>query len=296
MRIAHVTDIHVLVPPSPGQLLSKRLLGSTNLYLFGRRSHFTDAVQRSLVEGVMEQAPDALLCTGDLTAQATDQEFQAAFELLAPLFDRQPTALIPGNHDTYTRKAWKGARIEERFGRWTGEGRWPRVHLLGDGVGAVAVDTCRASLNSAGVVDDAQLDRLGAALEDPRLEGRFVFVMMHYPLRNRRGEPYGPSRRALREARAVERVLGAHAGRVGAIVHGHEHHGFRTRLPDDLGGLTILDPGASGYAWLPEKKRTAHFNIYTVEDQQLTDVERFRFDGEVGRFLPEPGGAYASGG
>jgi len=296
MRIAHVTDIHVLVPPRASQLFSKRMLGSANLYLFGRRSHFAAEVQQALVEQVTEQSPDAVLCTGDLTAQATDQEFESAHALLAPLFSRQPTALIPGNHDTYTRRAWKGGRMDRYFGEWTGSGDWPRVHLLGDGVGAVAVDASRASLGSAGVVEPDQLARLGAALEDPRLDECFVFVMLHYPLRDRHGEPYGPARRALREASSVERVLGAHSARVGAIVHGHEHHGFRTQLPAALGGLTILDPGASGYAWLPDQKRTAHFNVYTVEDQQLVDVERFYYDGEAGRFLPEPGGAYATGG
>ncbi len=289
MRVAHITDVHVLVLPRPGQLLSKRLLGSVNLYLFGRRSHFTAQVQSAMVSAVREQAPDALLCTGDLTAQATAEEFDAAHDLLAPLFSGQPTALISGNHDTYTRAADREARIERRFGAWTGEGGWPRVHDLGGGVSAVAVETRRASgLHSAGLVRRDQLDRLDALLSGDALDGRFVFVMLHYPLRDRRGAPYGPARRALTGARDLEAVLAAHADRVGAVVHGHEHHGFRAALPAPGGEIPILNPGSSGYAWLPKKGRTAHFNVYTIEDGALAGV--------AGAVLPEPGGAYATGG
>jgi len=296
LRIAHITDVHVQRPPRPRELFSKRLLGSANLYLAGRRRHFTAAVQSALVEAVAAQAPDALICTGDLTAQATVGEFRAAHDLLAPLFARQPTALITGNHDTYTRAAWREARMEGAFGRWMGQGAWPRVHDLGGGVAAVAIDVCEARLDSAGRVGEDQLVRLRALLEGDALAGRFVFAMLHYPLRDRRGAPYGPARRALFGARALEAALTGATDRVGAIVHGHEHHGFRAELPSPGGPIPILNPGSSGYAWLPEARRTAHFNVYTVTDGALTDVERLRYDGEVGAFGPEPGGAYATGG
>ena len=94
----------------------------------------------------------------------------------------------------------------------------------------------------------------------------------------------------IENAAAVEEVLLAHQTAVGAILHGHEHHGFRV----SLGDIPILNPGSSGYAWLPKKGRTAHFCVYTVEDKQLASVDRFRFDGEA--FVPEPGGAWATGG
>lgn len=295
MRVAHLTDLHVMRTPSLGDLTVKRLLGSANLYVFGRASHFTEAAQRAAVAAVERLQPDALLCSGDLTAQALPDEFEAAAALLTPLFSRQPTALIPGNHDTYTPDAFLNRAIEERFGAWTGRGDWPRLHLLGDSVACVAVDVCRAQwILSSGFIDEGQLDGLDTLLGDDRLRGRFVFVMLHYPLRSRRGEPYGPATRNLENAAALESVLLKHAARVGAVVHGHEHHGFRTALRGDGVEIPILNPGAAGYAHLPKRGRTAHLCVYTVEDGALQGVERLRFDGQA--FTPEPGGAWATGG
>ncbi|MEY3211124.1 MAG: hypothetical protein RIT28_1605 [Pseudomonadota bacterium] len=295
MRVAHLTDLHVMRPPSLGELTVKRLLGSANLYVMGRNSHFTEAAQQAAVAAVARLNPDALLCSGDLTAQALPAEFEAAAALLTPLFSRQPTALIPGNHDTYTPDTFLNRTIEERFGQWTGKGDWPRLHLLGDAVACVALDVCRAQwILSSGFIDEGQLDGLDTLLRDDRLRGRFVFVMLHYPLRNRRGEPYGPATRNLENAATLEALLLKHAGRVGAVVHGHEHHGFRSALQGDGVQIPILNPGAAGYAYLPKKGRTAHLCVYTVEDGALRDVERLRFDGQD--FVPEPGGAWASGG
>ena len=99
MRFAHVTDIHVEVRPTLGELGNKRLLGAINLYVLGRAHHFTQASQRGLVQAVLDASPDVVLCTGDLTATGTDAEFLAARELLAPITDRFPFFVISGNHE-----------------------------------------------------------------------------------------------------------------------------------------------------------------------------------------------------
>ena len=50
MKIVHLTDIHVQTAPQLRELTAKRLLGTTNLYLFGRRSKFSADSQRAAVE------------------------------------------------------------------------------------------------------------------------------------------------------------------------------------------------------------------------------------------------------
>lgn len=296
MRIAHVTDIHVQVRPAASELLNKRLVGSVNLYLFGRHSKFSPQVQAALVRDVAAQAPDVVACSGDLTAQATDAEFAAAHALLAPLFSRQPTVLVAGNHDVYTRGAERDRRIEHHFAAWTGTGEWPRKRLIGEDLAFVCVESCRAHLLSSGRCGPGQLDRLDTLLADPDLDGRTVLLMLHYPLRDRRGEPYGPPTRSLSDARALETVLGRHPGRVAAVLHGHEHHGFRSAVPTAGGSVPIFNPGSSGYACLPDQGRRAHFCLYTVTRGQPITVERFAYDGGRGGFLPESGGAWATGG
>ena len=269
-------------------------MGSVNLFILGRHSKFSRTVQEALAEAVAAAKPDALVFTGDATAQATDEEFETFKKLYGPLFSLQPTAAIPGNHDTYTHRSYRERSIEEYLGDWTGRGNWPRLHFLGDKVACVAIDSCRAHFLSSGKVDRDQLSRLDQMLGSSALSGRDVFVLIHYPLRGRHGEPYGPSGRPLSNAREVEAILLGHSDRITAILHGHEHHGYRTQLSDGSRRIPILNPGSSGYAWTPDKDRTAHFNVYTLHEGRLA-VERYRFDGEKGAFLPEPGGAYSTG-
>jgi 3',5'-cyclic AMP phosphodiesterase CpdA len=291
MRIAHVTDIHVQVPPRLGELFNKRFLGAANLYVAGRKSHFTQASQAALVRSLEAQPVDVIACTGDLTALATEAEFEAALELLGPRFSAQPTVLIPGNHDTYTPQVCAERHIERLFGQWTGQGDWPRLHRVGP-LAFVCVDVCRARMIlSTGTADRDQLERLDALLEG--LEAEFTFVMLHYPLRDRRGQPYGPDTRNITNAAEIEAVLTRHSAKVGAVLHGHEHHGFRVELTGGQRPIPILNPGAAGYAHLPDEQRTAHYCVYTVTEGRLQDIERFTFDGQA--FAPEPGGAWASG-
>jgi 3',5'-cyclic AMP phosphodiesterase CpdA len=287
MRLAHLTDLHVERVPRLQELGNKRLAGAINLYLLGRRGHFSVASQEAAVQAVLDAGVDGVLCTGDLTATATEAEFVAAAELLRPLTDRLPFVVIPGNHDRYTGESL--GRFERHFGRWAGSGDPPWVARLG-GVDFVGVDVARAHWLSSGEAPERELAALDALLGTP---GPAVVVLVHYPLRDRRGEPYGPATRAITNAAAIEAVLVRHP-RVAAVLHGHEHHGYRTEIPGGARPIPSYNPGASGYAFLPKRHRTAHFNVYDIDETGIRGVERFAFDGA--RFLPEAGGAYATGG
>ncbi len=284
MRIAHVTDIHVESVPSVFECFNKRALGEVNLHVLGRASHFSGAAARGLVTRVGELAPDVVLCTGDLTAVATEAEFVLAREVLAPLTTRFPFRVIPGNHDVYTGESV--GRFARHFGKFSAVTEaWPAVWRHGD-MDVVAIDVCHPDWASRGRIDAEQLSKL-----DERLGSGAgpVWLMVHYPIRDRRGAPYGPWTRACSNAAEIEAVLARHP-RVGVVLHGHEHHGYRT----SVGSAVSLNPGAGGYAFLPEQGRTAHFNVYTVDSGELRDVERWAWNGSS--FEPEVGGAYASGG
>ena len=295
MRIAHITDIHVTRIPGITQMTPKRLLGTANLLLGGRRHHFSKTVQEAMVRDVDALEPDAIVCTGDITQTAIPQEFKAAQKLLSPIFDKYRTVLIGGNHDTYTQHAWKGQVMQTYFSALMGSGPWPRVHLLSDRLAVVCVDSCRAHITSSGHVETTELERLKRLLAEDELADKELLIALHYPLRDRRGAPYGPPSRALSNAAELEQCLIPHSQRIRAVLHGHEHHGYRTSFGPDSSTITILNPGSSGYAWIPEKRRTAHFNLYTMGDADL-HVERYAYCGYEKRFLPEKGGAYATRG
>ncbi len=286
MRIAHFTDIHVELPLRPYELASKRLVGWANLTLFGRSHHFTHQTVEALVARIVAEAPDLVVCTGDLTSTGTEREFVRARALLAPLVDRFPFVCIPGNHDLYTSDG--AAPFKRHFGAFSGDAAYPFTRTFGE-VDVVGIQGARPALTSQGVVSGEQLSELDALLAsgtNPAL------VLTHYPLRDRNGGPYGPSLRNLKNANEVEAVLGRHA-RVAAVLHGHEHHGYRTQLPAEGRALPSFNPGASGYALLPKRNRTAHFNLYDLGHGGHIDVTRYAYDGRG--FALEAGGAYATG-
>lgn len=285
LRVAHITDLHVERTPRAGELLNKRAVGAVNLYLLGRKAHFTEATIAGLVEALLREAPDLVVCTGDLTATATEDEFLAARELLAPVLERFPFLVLPGNHDVYTGESV--GRFARHFGAWSNAGTFPFVHAAG-GWDFVLADVARPDWLSRGKAGALQLEALEALLAAGSAP---AMLLLHYPLRDRHGAPYGPATRALEGAAALEALLSRHP-RVRAVLHGHEHHGFRAVIPE--GGATILNPGASGYAFLPQKRRTAHFNVYSLDGEELAAVQRHAWDGTT--FAPEAGGAYATGG
>ncbi len=293
MRIAHATDIHWFTAPSLGDLTVRRSVGSTNLYVFGRRKQFHPAVQSALVDHVLALEPDLFVISGDLTAQALESEFALARAELQPVLDAIPTFIVAGNHDLYTPGAARTRRIQQHFAPWMHEqGPIHRYDDPREPVTLLGVDPNRPTwFDASGILPNDQLDALAEALADPTLADRFVGLVLHYPVVDRRGALYDNARHGLRNAQQLVDLLAAAPTKPGFVLHGHVHHGYRSMLP----GLDIptFDCGSSGQAWLPDKGWGAAMNVYDVLGGQLKGVERYLHDGE--RFVPEEGGAYASG-
>ena len=293
MRVAHLTDIHWQCRPPLSSLWGKRLLGSANLYLAGRRHHFDEAVQTRLVEHVVEQDPDLVIITGDLTAQALPAEFEKARDALDPILQRFPTFIIPGNHDAYTHQAVRERRIWKHFGTWMGP---PDAVIPSHGTGDVRVlglDPNRPTLADAiGRLPDAQLNALTQTLDDVP-QDVFCILAIHYPLLGPNGEIYRRRDHTMENIDQVIEAIQAAQRPPDLILHGHRHHGYHGCLKTPVAEIPVYNPGSSGYAFLPEKRRAAGMNIYDIECNALHAVHRFLYDGQA--FAPEPGGAYATG-
>lgn len=266
--VAHVTDVHFQTVPSLRELLGKRLVGTANLYLRGRRRQFSIESQRRLgarleaLEGV-----DAVVCSGDLTAQALRAEFELAREVLGPAFGRLPTLVVAGNHDVYVRG--EGRRTLERsFGRWMGE----RLDV-GEGLAVLGLDPCRpTALLATGRYPRAQLERLEAELASPSLDGRAVVLATHYPVVGPGGEPYADPQHCVLNNGELLDVLRAARRRPDVVVHGHIHRSYSSALPGDCGGVPTRNPGAGGLASGPA------YGLYTLEPGAgLVDSERVLF-------------------
>jgi 3',5'-cyclic AMP phosphodiesterase CpdA len=268
VRLLHFSDVHVQASLTGVPLLelaSKKLVGLALLKLWReRRFRQSDEKLAAMARLVTEQSVDMVVCTGDHTALGTEPELARAREAMAP-FEAAPHGLVtvPGNHDIYLPGAVADRRFERLFGdlletdlpELRADGPWPVVRLVGDSVAVVAVNSARPNpqlWRSSGVVPEAQLEALEAALDDPRVRDRFIVVATHYAPRLASGRPDN-FRHGLVNSRRFLSVCGR-IGR-GAILHGHVHHCFHVRVPGVrapiLGAGSCTDRGREGL-WLLE--------------------------------------------
>src|SRR5258706_3588556 len=103
MRLAHCSDLHLLSHDGArlADLGNKRWIGAANL-LTNRARHYHVAAFEQMVVDLNEQGIEQVLCTGDVTNIALQQEFEFArvrFDRLARGPDN--VTVIPGNHDAY---------------------------------------------------------------------------------------------------------------------------------------------------------------------------------------------------
>lgn len=228
-RIVLFGDVHLYrLRLAPWHLLSKRILGQTNLWL-NRRSHFDPSLLQSMVERIIDIDPHQVLCPGDLTTTATHQEFILACGALADIAQRYPLFIVPGNHDRYTFTASRTKRFEQYFGQHTAD-RYPYARQLAEGLHLIAIDSCKPNLLlDRGRIGDSQrtdlMRRLGEIPPD-----HHVLLLCHYT-------PGVPG--AIRETwshrlideRALVQSL-AQSGRKILFVHGHVHRPWCWRLED----------------------------------------------------------------
>ncbi|MEE2828725.1 MAG: metallophosphoesterase, partial [Myxococcota bacterium] len=238
----------------------------------------------------LEFSPDAFVLTGDVTAMSSEEEFEDARAAFGPLLDSVPSAVIPGNHDLYTRGAARQSRMERFFGPWMGGGTWDEgagswvggteagqpvpwpVRFRLGGTDFVATNPCRPSLRSTGRFAEGAIEAAEQLVARAREDGQQVVYMLHYPLLGGDGAPY------TREGHSLEDVddLLASIQRVppDLVLHGHKHECWRVDVDLKSGGaVPILNCGTSS-AVSPLEDRTAGYYIIELEEGRLVSVRR----------------------
>ncbi|WP_432129437.1 metallophosphoesterase [Streptomyces sp. bgisy082] len=178
---------------------------------------------------------DAVLITGDIAERGTEEEYRQARELLAPLRERHPVLLCPGNHDS--RPEFREVLLGEVAGR-------APVNAAHD-IDGVRILMCDSSIpgRSEGLLEPETLRWLDAALA--AAPGRPAVVALHHPPAEL-GLPY-IDRIGLLEPEALAEVLGRHE-QVTAVLCGHAH----TAAATTFAGLPLLcAPGIASTALLP---------------------------------------------
>ncbi len=298
VRLAHFSDLHLLSHRGAGwlKLANKRWIGAANL-LTNRSRHYHVAAFDHMVDDLNAQAVDHVLCTGDVTNLALEQEFafaRAKFDRLAG--GPGQVTVIPGNHDAYVAEGvglFAGMFDEYHRGdpgfvpssaSSQDESRWPFVRIRGD-LALVCVTTSRATpwFTAYGTVGQSQLARLRDLLADDRLRHKVRVVAIHHP-------PAGKAAqnriRGLRDHEAFGRVI----EEVGCdlILHGHEHRDMVETLPGPDGPIQVRGI-ASGTYDHDKPHRTARYRIFGLGPGGITSEEVRIWRRGEGRFEEETG-------
>ncbi|HTJ45079.1 MAG TPA: metallophosphoesterase [Kofleriaceae bacterium] len=265
MLLAHCSDLHLLSLDGTRLLdfANKRWIGGLNLLTNRGRHYHTEAFEQ-MVEDFGESKVDHVICTGDVTNLAFEQEFRYARER----FDRIPlgthgVTVLPGNHDTYVAEGEQ--HFHEIFAPYFASDAgwpepWPTVRIRGD-VALIGLSTSRKTpwFTAYGVCDDDQLARLAEALTDPRVKGKCRVVALHHPPAGRRAQ----SRiRGLRDHEAFAAVLAQHGCEL--VLHGHEHRDLRNELPGPSGPIPVLGVPSGTYG-AADTTRTARYRVIELD-------------------------------
>ena len=300
MRLAHCSDLHLLSHDGVRwvKLANKRWIGAMNL-LSNRSRHYHVAAFEQMVDDLNAQGIEHVLCTGDVTNLALEQEFafaRARFDRLAA--GPGDVTVIPGNHDAYVAEGvayfaevFEPYHTSDPGWTWTDADadpddprddlRWPIVRVRGE-LALIGVSTSRATpwFTAYGRVGAGQLARLRRVLADDRLRGKARVVAIHHP-------PAGPRARSkirgLRDHEAFAQVIAD----VGAdlIVHGHEHRDMAEQLAGPSGSVPVRGI-ASGTYEHDRPERTARYRIYEIAAGRVQGETLRVWDRSHDRFVP----------
>jgi 3',5'-cyclic AMP phosphodiesterase CpdA len=279
MRLAHCSDLHLLSHDGARwlDLANKRWIGAMNLLSSRSRHYHVDAFDH-MVDDMNEQGIEHVLCTGDVTNLALEQEFKFArgkFDRLTAGPDH--VTVIPGNHDAYvaegiahfatvfdeyhrTDPGWQWSDADCDPDDEADDLHWPIVRVRGE-LAVVGLSTSRATpwFTAYGRVGAGQLARLRKALTDPRLANKARLVAIHHPPAGKRA---ANKIRGLRDHAAFADVI----KEVGAdlIVHGHEHQDLTEELIGPVGAIPVRGI-ASGTYHHNKPDRISRYRIFEIE-------------------------------
>lgn len=275
LRIAHVSDLHVLSPLGVEWrrvLFNKRMTGYANVLLRRGRVY-----RREYLEAVLAAAArraDHVVVTGDITNLSLESEYAEARRLLDEVARTTEVTVVPGNHDIYLPEIVHERRFPQHFAPFLASdlpalavdlptGRFPCVKLRGPAAFiALSSAVPRPPFVSAGYVGHAQLEALQAVLAHPEVARRTPVLLIHHdPLDSR--TRLEQLRSGLVDARALRGTLAPLAR--GLVLFGHLHVRRRRRLSTPAGALEAVCASGASLDHRDERVR-AGFNLYALQD------------------------------
>jgi 3',5'-cyclic AMP phosphodiesterase CpdA len=219
VRVLHFSDPHVQLPRWRQRKLREfgplRAVASAELWR-GRGRNYDDALEvlRKIVSDADRLKADHVICTGDLTQLAMEEEFALAREALQPILTR--LSCIAGNHDRYPFDDGSTNRLYEQY--FAGLSNPP------DELSIIELDSCGPvcwPIVTRGRIEAAEMASLPLRLAEAR--GCKLVLLHHSPLRQN-GRPDFVWH-ALKGARQLMEACAS----ADAVLCGHLHERFESR-------------------------------------------------------------------
>ena len=293
--LAHLSDPHIAPLPfaGPWALCSKRVLGYLS-WNVRRKTVHTEAVLGALTKDLLKSAPDHIAVTGDITNIALPEEFRRAGAWLESLGAADRVSAIPGNHDAYTRIAWRDSMAHWREFMTSdsdanteenGAVEFPFVRIRGN-VAVVGVSTALPTLPflATGEIGAKQMAALEGTLMSLGERGLFRVVLVHHPP----VPGVSKTRKRLVDADAFSQTI-AKAG-AELILHGHTHRSSVLELDAPGGRVPVVGITSASANENQGPGRHARYNLYRIPGGPGSgeiNVEVRGLDAETGTFRSE---------
>jgi len=276
LRIAHVSDLHVI---SPGRvewrkiLFNKRITGYANVLLHRGRVY-----RAGFLSAVLEAAAtsaDQVVITGDITNLALESEYREARRLIDGVARRAEVTVVPGNHDIYLPSILRERRFPSHFATFLASdlpeyavelstGPYPCVKFRGPAaIIALSSAVPRPPFIAAGRVGHEQLAALERILAHPEVRRRTPVILIHHPPVDGRHR-LAQLRDGLVDAAPLRRALSPLPR--GLVLFGHLHVRVRCTLPTAAGALDAICASGAALDHFDPSIR-AGFNLYEIDDQ-----------------------------
>lgn len=193
-------------------------------------------VVEALVRLAIEQRPELVVLSGDITQRARPQQFRAAKAFVDRL--GAPVLPIPGNHDIALFDLW--ARLMRPYARYTAVfgAELEPVHSSDDFL-VVGVNTTRAWRHKHGEVSAAQVDRVARRLSEAH-PTQLRVVVVHQPVAVTQPQDRRNLLRGHESASQAWSVAGADL-----VMGGHIHLPYTLQLPGVSRRLWAVQAGTA---------------------------------------------------
>lgn len=296
MRLAHLTDLHLPIPapPSPRELLGKRMLGYVSWLRNRRFRHRLGALER-IIEDCRRATPDITAISGDLINISLKTEFSFAYQWLIKHFDPLEATYCPGNHDTYVQAPWSSGlglfgpyMVGERDGEPSvraprGPEDFPFVRTVGR-ASIILANSSPSTLPglATGRLGTDQIERIFRRLSELGTAGQCRILVLHHPVT----EGATPCRKALADRKALRSAI-RETG-VELILHGHTHRPTWATVDTRDGKRPVVGGASASHPTAQGKYRPARYNLFSIDGDATSgwriDVEARELDpasGEV---------------